>query len=61
MKITIPGKTPMERLANLTKRVVAVPTYMLDDRVVSLANPYPEELFARFVRGHRVRVGSLTT
>jgi len=25
MKITIPGKTPMERLANLTKRVVAVP------------------------------------
>jgi hypothetical protein len=27
--------------------VVAVPTYLLNGRVVSLANPYPEELFAR--------------
>jgi hypothetical protein len=27
--------------------VVAVPTYLLDDRVISLGNPYPEELFAR--------------
>ncbi|HEX8968895.1 MAG TPA: thioredoxin family protein [Chloroflexota bacterium] len=27
--------------------VVAVPTYLLDGRVVSLGNPYPEELFAR--------------
>ena len=26
--------------------VVAVPTYLLDGRVVSLGNPYPEELFA---------------
>jgi hypothetical protein len=25
MKITVPGKTPMERLTNLTKRVIAVP------------------------------------
>jgi hypothetical protein len=25
MKVTIPGKTPMERLTNLTKRVIAVP------------------------------------
>jgi hypothetical protein len=25
MKITIPGKTPMERLTNFTKRVIAVP------------------------------------
>jgi hypothetical protein len=25
MKVTVPGKTPMERLANLTKRVIAVP------------------------------------
>lgn len=25
MKITVPGKTPMERLSNLTKRVIAVP------------------------------------
>ena len=25
MKVTVPGKTPMDRLANLTKRVVAVP------------------------------------
>lgn len=25
MKITVPGRTPMERLANLTKRVIAVP------------------------------------
>src|SRR5260370_17741285 len=28
--------------------VVAVPTYLLNGRVVSLGNPYPEELFARF-------------
>jgi hypothetical protein len=27
--------------------VVAVPTYVLDGRVVSLGNPYPEVLFAR--------------
>ena len=27
--------------------VVAVPTYVLDGQVVSLGNPYPEELFAR--------------
>ena len=27
--------------------VVAVPTYLLDGRVVSLGNPCPEELFAR--------------
>jgi thiol-disulfide isomerase/thioredoxin len=27
--------------------VVAVPTYVLNGRVVSLGNPYPEELFAR--------------
>jgi Thioredoxin domain len=26
--------------------VVAVPTYVLNGRVVSLGNPYPEELFA---------------
>jgi alkyl hydroperoxide reductase subunit AhpF len=26
--------------------VVAVPTYLLNGRVVSLGNPYPEELFA---------------
>jgi Thioredoxin domain len=26
--------------------IVAVPTYLLDGRVVSLGNPYPEELFA---------------
>lgn len=25
MKVTIPGRTPMERLSNLTKRVIAVP------------------------------------
>jgi hypothetical protein len=25
MKVNIPGKTPMERLTNLTKRVLAVP------------------------------------
>jgi hypothetical protein len=25
MKITVPGRTPMERLSNLTKRVIAVP------------------------------------
>jgi len=27
--------------------VVAVPTYVLNGRVVSLGNPYPEELFAQ--------------
>src|SRR5215831_18521865 len=27
--------------------VVAVPTYLLNGRVVSLGNPYPDELFAR--------------
>jgi hypothetical protein len=26
--------------------IVAVPTYVLDGRVVSLGNPYPEKLFA---------------
>ena len=25
MKVIVPGKTPMERLTNLTKRVIAVP------------------------------------
>lgn len=25
MKISVPGRTPMERLSNLTKRVIAVP------------------------------------
>ncbi len=25
MKIIVPGKTPMERLSNLTKRIIAVP------------------------------------
>jgi len=25
MKITVPGDTPMERLTNLTKRIVSVP------------------------------------
>jgi hypothetical protein len=25
MKVTVPGKTPIERLTNLTKRVIAVP------------------------------------
>ena len=27
--------------------VVAVPTYLLNGRVVSLGNPYPEDLFGR--------------
>ena len=27
--------------------VVAVPTYLLNGQVVSLGNPYPEDLFAR--------------
>jgi hypothetical protein len=27
--------------------IVAVPTYVLDGRVVSLGNPYPERLFAQ--------------
>jgi hypothetical protein len=25
IKVTVPGKTPLERLANFTKRVIAVP------------------------------------
>jgi alkyl hydroperoxide reductase subunit AhpF len=28
-------------------QVVAVPTYLLDGRVVSLGNPYPEDLFSQ--------------
>ena len=31
----------------LPDTVVAVPTYLLDGRVISLGNPYPEDLFAR--------------
>jgi hypothetical protein len=34
-------------IASLPERVVAVPTYLLDGRVVSLGNPDPEDLFAR--------------
>jgi hypothetical protein len=30
MKVTVPGKTPMERLSNLTKRVIAVPKAELE-------------------------------
>ena len=30
MKVTIPGKTPMERLTNLTKRIIAVPKDEVD-------------------------------
>jgi putative intracellular protease/amidase len=30
--------------------VVAVPTYVLDGRVVALGNPAPEQLFARLAR-----------
>jgi len=30
MKVTVPGKTPMERLTNLTKRVIAVPKSELE-------------------------------
>jgi hypothetical protein len=30
MKINVPGKTPMERLTNLTKRVIAVPKEELE-------------------------------
>jgi hypothetical protein len=25
IKVTVPGRTPMERLTNLTKRIIAVP------------------------------------
>jgi RNA polymerase sigma-70 factor (ECF subfamily) len=32
---------------NPPEAVVAVPTYLLDGRVIALGNPYPEELFAR--------------
>ena len=31
--------------------VVAVPTFVLDGRTISLGNPYPEELFARLHEG----------
>jgi alkyl hydroperoxide reductase subunit AhpF len=34
------GKPPPDQ-------VVAVPTYLLDGRVVSLGNPYPEDLFSQ--------------
>jgi hypothetical protein len=31
MKITVSGKTPMERLTNLTKRVMAIPKSSLEN------------------------------
>jgi Thioredoxin domain len=31
----------------LPEAIVAVPTYVLNGRVIALGNPYPEELFAR--------------
>jgi alkyl hydroperoxide reductase subunit AhpF len=31
--------------------VVAVPTYLLNGRVISLGNPYPEDLFTRLREG----------
>jgi len=31
MKITVPGKTPMERLKNLTKRVMDIPKSSLEN------------------------------
>ena len=30
MKINVPGDTPMERLTNLTKRIIAVPKSEID-------------------------------
>jgi hypothetical protein len=30
IKITVPGRTPMERLSNLTKRVIAVPKHEVE-------------------------------
>jgi hypothetical protein len=30
IKVTVPGRTPMERLSNLTKRIVAVPKSEVD-------------------------------
>jgi hypothetical protein len=30
MKVTVPGRTPMERLSNLTKRIVAVPKHEVE-------------------------------
>lgn len=32
MKITVPGATPLERLTNLTKRIVVVPKSEIDDQ-----------------------------
>lgn len=33
--------------SRMPEGVVAVPTYLLDGRVIALGNPYPEEFFAR--------------
>lgn len=39
--------------------VIAVPTYLLDGRVVSLGNPYREEFLAR-LRGHTSQTGQVS-
>ena len=39
--------------------VIAVPTYLLDGRVVSLGNPYREEFLAR-LRGHASQTGQVS-
>lgn len=36
----------------IPRRVVAVPAYLLDGQLISLGNPYPDELLAR-LRRHR--------
>jgi hypothetical protein len=30
IKVTVPGRTPMERLSNFTKRVIAVPKHEVE-------------------------------
>jgi len=32
IKVTVPGRTPMERLTNFTKRVIAVPKHEVEQQ-----------------------------
>jgi hypothetical protein len=55
-RLTTPNRplTPAE----VPVDVVAVPTYVLDGRVIALGNPAPEHLFARLGQGSVTGAGS---
>ena len=47
------GAPAVAEPADVPVDVVAVPTYVLDGRVIALGNPAPEHLFARLGRADR--------